>query len=105
MHIVGRAKDLVISGGLNVYPKEVESAIDDVPGVIESAVIGMAHPDFGEGVTAIVVREKDSTVDETTIATALEGALAKYKRPKRILFVEKLPRNAMGKVQNGVRHG
>ena len=63
MHIVGRAKDLVISGGLNVYPKEVESAIDDVPGVIESAVIGVAHPDFGEGVTAIVVREKDTTVD------------------------------------------
>ena len=102
MHIVGRAKDLVISGGLNVYPKEVESAIDDVPGVIESAVIGVAHPDFGEGVTAIVVREKDTTVDETTIATALEGALAKCKRPKRILFVEKLPRNAMGKVQKNI---
>ena len=102
MHIVGRAKDLVISGGLNVYPKEVESAIDDVPGVIESAVIGVAHPGFGEGVTAIVVREKDTTVDETTIATALEGALAKCKRPKRILFVEKLPRNAMGKVQKNI---
>jgi malonyl-CoA/methylmalonyl-CoA synthetase len=102
VHIVGRSKDLVISGGLNVYPKEVESAIDDVPGVVESAVIGLAHPDLGEGVTAIVVREKDSAVDETRIAAALEGVLAKYKQPKRILFVEKLPRNAMGKVQKNV---
>ncbi len=102
VHIVGRSKDLVISGGLNVYPKEVESAIDDVRGVVESAVIGLAHPDLGEGVTAIVVREKDSAVDETRIAAALEGVLAKYKQPKRILFVEKLPRNAMGKVQKNV---
>jgi len=78
LHIVGRSKDLVISGGLNVYPKEIESAIDDVPGVVENALIGVTHPDFGEGVTAIVVREKDSTVDESTIATALEGVLAKY---------------------------
>jgi len=102
LHIVGRSKDLVISGGLNVYPKEIESAIDDVPGVVENAVIGVTHPDFGEGVTAIVVREKDSTVDESTIATALEGVLAKYKQPKRILFVENLPRNAMGKVQKNI---
>ena len=87
---------------LNIYPKEVEAAIDIVSGVVESAVIGVPHPDLGEGVTAIVVREKDATVDETTIAAALEGTLAKYKQPKRILFVEELPRNAMGKVQKSV---
>jgi len=102
VHIVGRSKDLVISGGLNVYPKEVESAIDDVPGVVESAVIGAPHPDFGEGVTAIVVRERGVALDEATIAAALEETLAKYKQPKRILFVDELPRNAMGKVQKNV---
>jgi malonyl-CoA/methylmalonyl-CoA synthetase len=102
VHIVGRGKNLIISGGLNIYPKEVEAAIDIVSGVVESAVIGVPHPDLGEGVTAIVVREKDATVDETTIAAALEGTLAKYKQPKRILFVEELPRNAMGKVQKSV---
>jgi malonyl-CoA/methylmalonyl-CoA synthetase len=102
VHIVGRGKDLIISGGLNVYPKEVESAIDALPGVAESAVIGAPHPDFGEGVTAIVVREKGAAVDEATIAAALEGALAKYKQPKRILFVDELPRNAMGKVQKNI---
>ena len=102
VHIVGRGKDLIISGGLNVYPKEVESAIDALPGVVESAVIGAPHPDFGEGVTAIVVREKGAAVDEATIAAALEGTLAKYKQPKRILFVDELPRNAMGKVQKNI---
>ena len=102
MHIVGRGKDLIISGGLNVYPKEVESAIDALPGVVESAVIGAPHPDFGEGVTAIVVREKGAALDEATIAAALEGTLAKYKQPKRILFVDELPRNAMGKVQKNI---
>jgi malonyl-CoA/methylmalonyl-CoA synthetase len=102
LHIVGRGKDLVISGGLNVYPKEIESAIDAVPGVVESAVIGVAHPDLGEAVTAIVVREKDATADETTIAAMLDGELAKYKQPKRILFVDELPRNAMGKVQKNI---
>ena len=102
MHIVGRGKDLIISGGLNVYPKEVESAIDALPGVVETAVIGAPHPDFGEGVTAIVVREKGAAVDEATIAAALEETLAKYKQPKRILFVDELPRNALGKVQKNV---
>jgi malonyl-CoA/methylmalonyl-CoA synthetase len=102
VHIVGRGKDLIISGGLNVYPKEVESAIDALPGVVESAVIGAPHPDFGEGVTAIVVQEKGAEVDEAMIAAALEGALAKYKQPKRILFVDELPRNAMGKVQKNI---
>jgi len=102
VHIVGRGKDLIISGGLNVYPKEVESAIDALPGVVETAVIGAPHSDFGEGVTAIVVREKGAAVNEATIAAALEGTLAKYKQPKRILFVDELPRNAMGKVQKNI---
>jgi malonyl-CoA/methylmalonyl-CoA synthetase len=102
VHIVGRGKDLIISGGLNVYPKEIESAIDAVPGVIESAVVGVAHPDFGEAVIAIIAREENSSADETTIAVALEGKLAKFKRPKSILFVDELPRNAMGKVQKNI---
>jgi malonyl-CoA/methylmalonyl-CoA synthetase len=102
VHIVGRGKDVIISGGLNVYPKEVESAIDALPGVVETAVIGAPHPDLGEGVTAIVVREKGAALDEATIAAALEGTLAKYKQPKRILFVDELPRNAMGKVQKNI---
>ncbi len=99
VHIVGRAKDLVISGGFNVYPKEVESEIDELPGVMESAVIGLPHPDLGEGVTAVVVRESGATIDERAVREALEGRLAKFKTPKRVFFVEALPRNAMGKVQ------
>ena len=102
IHIVGRGKDLVISGGFNVYPKEVESEIDAIPGVIETAVIGVTHRDFGEGVTAVVVKEKGSTLDEATILRALEGRLAKFKMPKRVLFVDELPRNTMGKVQKNV---
>jgi malonyl-CoA/methylmalonyl-CoA synthetase len=99
LHIVGRAKDLIISGGYNVYPKEVEVEIDAIAGVVESAVIGVPHKDFGEGVTAVVVREKGAAVDEAAILSALEARLARYKTPKRIIFVEELPRNAMGKVQ------
>jgi malonyl-CoA/methylmalonyl-CoA synthetase len=99
LHIVGRAKDLVISGGFNVYPKEVENEIDAIPGVAESAVIGVPHPDLGEGVAALVVREKGASLDEPTILAALEGRLANYKGPKRVLFVDALPRNAMGKVE------
>jgi malonyl-CoA/methylmalonyl-CoA synthetase len=102
IHIVGRAKDLVITGGYNVYPKEVESAIDDIKGVVESAVIGCPHPDFGEGVTAVVVREKNSTLSESDITAALEQKLAKFKQPKRVFFVDELPRNTMGKVQKNV---
>ncbi|HVT54527.1 MAG TPA: malonyl-CoA synthase [Xanthobacteraceae bacterium] len=102
VHIVGRAKDLVITGGYNVYPKEVESEIDAISGVFESAVIGCPHPDFGEGVTAVVVREKDAAVSEADIAAALEARLAKFKQPKRVFFVDELPRNAMGKVQKNV---
>ncbi|RAI33364.1 malonate--CoA ligase [Rhodoplanes serenus] len=102
VHIVGRAKDLIISGGFNVYPKEVESEIDALPGVVESAVIGCPHPDFGEGVTAVVVRQAGATVSEADIMAALDGRLAKFKLPKRVLFVSELPRNTMGKVQKNV---
>ena len=97
--IVGRGKDLVITGGYNVYPKEVEDEIDQIAGVAESAVIGLPHPDFGEGVTAVVVREKGATVDEAAIHAALEGRLARFKQPKKVIFVDALPRNTMGKVQ------
>ncbi|NVO17761.1 MAG: malonyl-CoA synthase [Rhodoplanes sp.] len=102
VHIVGRAKDLIISGGFNVYPKEVESEIDLLPGVVESAVVGCPHPDFGEGVTAVVVRTPGATVTEAEILAALDGRLAKFKQPKRVLFVDELPRNTMGKVQKNV---
>ncbi len=102
VHIVGRAKDLIITGGFNVYPKEVESEIDALPGVVESAVIGCPHPDFGEGVTAIVVLKKDSIADEKAVIANLEGRLAKFKLPKRVIFVDDLPRNTMGKVQKNV---
>ena len=98
VHIVGRAKDLIISGGFNVYPKEVESEIDALEGVVESAVIGLPHPDFGEGVAAVVVRVPGASIDEFAIREALEARLAKFKQPKRVFFVEALPRNAMGKV-------
>ncbi|MHC9235865.1 malonate--CoA ligase [Pseudooceanicola sp. 502str34] len=96
--IVGRAKDLVISGGFNVYPKEVEEVIDDLPGVLESAVIGVPHPDFGEAVVAVIVPEGAGT-DAPTIAAALNERLAKFKQPKHIAFLDALPRNTMGKVQ------
>ncbi len=99
VHIVGRGKDLVISGGYNVYPKEVEAEIDALPGVLESAVIGLPHPDLGEGVTAIVVREAGAEASERAILAAIDGRLAKFKQPKRVLFVDALPRNSMGKVQ------
>ena len=99
VHIVGRAKDLIISGGFNVYPKEVEGEIDALTGVVESAVIGVAHPDFGEGVTAVVVRAAGAALTEEDVLAALEGRLARYKAPKRVIFVDELPRNAMGKVQ------
>ncbi|MEA2840667.1 MAG: malonyl-CoA/methylmalonyl-CoA synthetase [Methylobacteriaceae bacterium] len=102
VYIIGRGKDLVITGGFNVYPKEVESEIDALPGVAESAVIGVPHPDFGEGVTAIVVRKDGAKIDEREISRALDGRLAKFKLPKRILFTDNLPRNAMGKVQKNV---
>jgi len=102
VHILGRGKDLVISGGFNVYPKEIETEIDAMPGVIESAVIGVPHADFGEGVTAVVVCTKGAKVDEGAVLKALEERLAKFKMPKRVIVVDELPRNTMGKVQKNI---
>ena len=96
--IVGREKDLVISGGFNVYPAEVEDAIDRLDGVVESAVIGLPHADLGEGVTAVVVREEGASLDEAAVVAGIADRLARYKQPKRVLFADALPRNAMGKV-------
>ena len=96
--IVGRSKDLIISGGYNVYPKEVETLIDDMPEVSESAVIGVPHPDFGEGVVAVVV-PRDDPVDTVMVDAALKDRLARFKQPKRVVCVDDLPRNVMGKVQ------
>jgi len=102
LQIVGRGKDLIISGGLNVYPKEVESEIDEIDGVLESAVIGVPHADLGEGVVAVVVMRLDAQTDEESIVGALSGRLARFKQPKRVVFAVELPRNTMGKVQKGV---
>jgi len=100
--IVGRSKDVVISGGFNVYPKEIESEIDAMPGVMESAVIGVPHADFGEGVTAVVVCNPAAGVSEESVLKGLDGRLAKFKMPKRVFVVNELPRNTMGKVQKNV---
>jgi malonyl-CoA/methylmalonyl-CoA synthetase len=97
--IVGRGKDLIISGGLNVYPKEVELVLDAMPGVLESAVIGVPHPDFGEAVVAIIVPEPGARPDPDTIETAAKTQLAAFKRPKSLIELPDLPRNTMGKVQ------
>ena len=100
--IVGRAKDLIITGGLNVYPKEIEEKIDALPGVMESAVIGVPDPEFGEAVTAIVVPRAGCEITEASIVTALKEDIAGFKVPKRVHFVPTLPRNAMGKVQKNL---
>jgi malonyl-CoA/methylmalonyl-CoA synthetase len=97
--IVGRDKDLIITGGLNVYPKEVETEIDALDGVTESAVIGLPHADFGEAVTAVVAAPPGAGVTERGVLEALAGRLARFKQPKRVIIVDSLPRNAMGKVQ------
>ena len=100
--IVGRAKDMVICGGLNVYPKEIELFIDDLPGVSESAVIGVPHADFGEAVVAVVVPENAAEASEHHIIDACKKELANFKVPKRIVFVDELPRNTMAKVQKNI---
>ncbi len=100
--IIGRSKDLIITGGYNVYPKEIELLIDDLEGVSESAIIGVEHADFGEAVTAVIVRQAGSEIDEKFIKDSLLQNLAKYKQPKRVFFVEELPRNTMGKVQKNI---
>ena len=102
VRIVGRGKDLVITGGLNVYPKEVEAEIDAVSGVLESAVFGVAHKDLGEGVVAAVVLKSGERVDEAEIIAALDGRLARFKQPRRVIIMPELPRNAMGKVQKNL---
>ncbi|VAX04922.1 Long-chain-fatty-acid--CoA ligase [hydrothermal vent metagenome] len=99
IHISGRDKDLIITGGLNVYPAEIEAAIDALPQVSESAVIGLPHADYGEGVTAIVALYPGKVIDERTIKDVLAKKLAAFKVPKRIITVDALPRNAMGKIQ------
>ena len=96
--LVGRDSDMIISGGLNVYPKEVENHIDQIHEVRESAVIGVPHPDLGEGVVA-VVDLKEKLIDQKKIEDILKPKLAKFKQPKYYIFVEELPRNAMGKIQ------
>ena len=100
--IVGRSKDLIISGGYNVYPKEIESVIDELPGVLESAVIGVAHPDFGEAVTAVIVARDGATILEADIIASLKSKIANFKVPKCVHVVRELPRNTMGKVQKNL---
>ena len=102
LSIVGRAKDLIITGGYNVYPKEIELLLDELPEIAESAVIGVPHPDFGEAVTAVVVAQPNMLVDQARTILALKSQLAGYKVPKRVHAVDELPRNAMGKVQKNV---
>jgi malonyl-CoA/methylmalonyl-CoA synthetase len=102
VQIVGRAKDLVITGGYNVYPKEVETELDAIPGVQESAVIGVPHSDFGEAVTAVVVLAPEAKLTEAEVIDALGGRIAKFKQPKRVFFVDELPRNTMDKVKKDV---
>jgi malonyl-CoA/methylmalonyl-CoA synthetase len=99
IYISGRGKDLIISGGFNVYPAEVEAAIEALPGVAECAVIGVPHADFGEGVVAVVTPKPGTKLDEKEMLRGLGNELAKYKLPKRIILADSLPRNAMGKVQ------
>jgi malonyl-CoA/methylmalonyl-CoA synthetase len=99
LSIVGRSKDLIISGGYNVYPKEIESVIDELPGVLESAVIGVPHPDFGEAVVAVVVMRDGATLSEAILIDTLKSQMANFKVPKRVHFAAELPRNTMGKVQ------
>lgn len=100
--IIGRSKDLIITGGYNVYPKELELLIDDIDGVDESAVIGLPHSDFGEAVTAVVVLKAGAAVTEAQIMAGLSTQVARYKQPKSVIFVDMLPRNTMGKVQKNI---
>jgi len=97
--ISGRAKDLIISGGLNIYPKEIEERIDALEGVVESAVVGVADADFGEAVVAVVVASDGHALTEASVIASLRGEIAHFKVPKRVVFALELPRNAMGKVQ------
>ncbi|WP_120634110.1 malonyl-CoA synthase [Ruegeria sp. EL01] len=102
VHIVGRGKDLIISGGYNIYPKEVELVLDDQPGVLESAVIGVPHPDFGETVLGILVAEPGHSPDPEVILANIQSELARFKHPRKLIMLDELPRNTMGKVQKNV---
>ncbi|MEO9130060.1 MAG: AMP-binding protein, partial [Sphingomonas sp.] len=99
LFISGREKDLIISGGLNVYPAEVEALIEELPGVAECAVIGVPHADLGEGVVAVVAAKASRAIDADMVRAALVDTLASFKRPKLVFVVDQLPRNAMGKIQ------
>ena len=102
VHIVGRGKDLIISGGYNIYPKEIELVLDAQPGVLESAVIGVPHADFGETVLGLIVPVKGESPDLAKIKAATATSLARFKHPRELIIVEDLPRNTMGKVQKNV---
>ena len=100
--IVGRNKDLIISGGYNIYPKEIELIIDEQPGVLESAVIGVPHPDFGESVVGLIVPQPGAEVSTDAIMEALATQLARFKQPKKLVVMESFPRNTMGKLQKNI---
>ncbi|WP_306153041.1 malonyl-CoA synthase [Roseovarius sp. MMSF_3281] len=102
VHIVGRNKDLIISGGYNIYPKEIELVLDEQPGVLESAVIGVPHPDFGETVLGVIVPENGATPDTEAMLDAVSASLARFKHPRKLVVLDELPRNTMGKVQKNV---
>jgi malonyl-CoA/methylmalonyl-CoA synthetase len=102
VHIVGRAKDLIISGGYNIYPKQIETEIDALNGVLESAVFGVAHADLGEAVAAAVVPLAGAELDADELIRALEPTLARFKLPRKVFVLDELPRNAMGKVQKNI---
>ena len=102
IHIVGRGKDLIISGGYNIYPKEIELLLDEQPGVLESAVIGVPHPDFGETPVGILVPAPGETPDIDAITDRVHHALARFKHPRQLIVLDELPRNTMGKVQKNI---
>ena len=105
LHIVGRNKDLIISGGYNIYPKEIELVLDDQIGVLESAVIGVPDPDFGETVLGVIVAESGQSPDLDAMMDAIRSALARFKHPRKLILLDKLPRNTMGKVQKNILRG
>src|SRR5690606_13128863 len=102
VQIVGRGKDLVISCGFNIYPKDVELLLDEQAGVLESAVIGVPHPDLGEGVVAVLVPRAGAAIDTESIAASIRDGIARFKQPRRYYVVDELPRNTMGKVQKNL---
>jgi malonyl-CoA/methylmalonyl-CoA synthetase len=102
VHIVGRNKDLIISGGYNIYPKEIELVLDEQPGVLESAVIGVPHPDFGETVVGVIVPRATESPDVEQIRKSVGQSLARFKHPRELILVDALPRNTMGKVQKNL---